>query len=105
VSRLVDHGLVYRTVSAADARRTELGLTPAGRALLKTVPATPQARALVALEGLSSSARKGLLEGLLVMVDAMGASDEPATMFFEEHAHERPRKAKPRPAADKRGAP
>src|SRR5690242_1166775 len=40
VRRLVDRGLVSRTASAADKRRIEIDLTPAGRALLADAPTT-----------------------------------------------------------------
>src|ERR1043165_677145 len=40
VRRLVDRGLVTRTSSAADKRRIEIAVTPAGRALLDGAPTT-----------------------------------------------------------------
>src|SRR5690242_17929796 len=40
VRRLVERGLVSRTASAADKRRIEIDLTPAGRALLADAPTT-----------------------------------------------------------------
>jgi DNA-binding MarR family transcriptional regulator len=40
VRRLVERGFVSRTASAADKRRIEIDLTPAGRALLTDAPTT-----------------------------------------------------------------
>jgi len=40
VRRLVERGFVSRTASAADKRRIEIDLTPAGRALLADAPTT-----------------------------------------------------------------
>jgi DNA-binding MarR family transcriptional regulator len=42
VRRLVERGLVVRTPSAADKRRIEIDVTPAGRALLAEAPITIQ---------------------------------------------------------------
>src|SRR5678810_219450 len=42
VRRLVERGLVVRTPSAADKRRIEIDVTPAGRSLLAEAPITIQ---------------------------------------------------------------
>jgi DNA-binding MarR family transcriptional regulator len=49
VRRLVDRGLVSRTSSAADKRRIEIDLTPAGRALLADAPVTIQTQLMAAM--------------------------------------------------------
>src|SRR5690348_4042205 len=48
VQRLVDRGLVARERSGLDARRVELTLTPAARALLKKSPGAAQERLIEA---------------------------------------------------------
>src|ERR1041384_3379470 len=50
VRRLVDRGLVSRTASAADKRRIEIDVTPAGRALLTGAPETIQSQLIAGLE-------------------------------------------------------
>jgi DNA-binding MarR family transcriptional regulator len=44
VQRLVERGLVSRTPAPDDRRRTELAATPAGRALLRRAPESPERR-------------------------------------------------------------
>jgi MarR family transcriptional regulator, lower aerobic nicotinate degradation pathway regulator len=84
VRRLVERGLAARRQADDDARRVELRITAAGQALLRRSPATPQARLIQALERMPSTARSRLGELLEHMVEEMGASREPAAMFFEE---------------------
>jgi DNA-binding MarR family transcriptional regulator len=98
VSRLVERGRVARRTAAGDARRVELTLTPAGRALLKHAPELPQARLMTTLRELP-------LTDLAITARVLGrvASDLGAgqpTMFFEpvpaESATRRRSKAKTR---------
>jgi len=84
VRRLVEGGLAARRQADDDARRVELRITPAGQALLRRSTATPQARLIEALERMPSTARRRLAELLEHMVGEMGASREPAGMFFED---------------------
>jgi MarR family transcriptional regulator, lower aerobic nicotinate degradation pathway regulator len=89
VRRLVERGLAARRQADEDARRVELRITAAGQALLRRSPSTPQARLIQALERMPSAARSRLAELLEHMVDEMGASREPAAMFFEESQRRR----------------
>lgn len=50
VRRLVERGLVSRASSAADKRRIEIDVTPAGRALLANAPATIQSQLMSGLD-------------------------------------------------------
>ncbi len=54
VRRLVERGFVSRTPSAADKRRIEIDVTPAGRSLLTGAPITIQTQLMSAMARLSS---------------------------------------------------
>jgi DNA-binding MarR family transcriptional regulator len=84
VSRLVSRGLAARRSSKADARRAEVMITPAGRALLETAPQVVQHRMVEALVRLPPSRRQEMIVGLETVVAAMGVADQAASMFFEE---------------------
>jgi DNA-binding MarR family transcriptional regulator len=84
VQRLVERGLVERTPVPGDARRTALSLTAAARRVVKDAPDAPTEVLIAALERMSAGQRTRLAEGLIRLVEALGASDEPATMFFED---------------------
>jgi len=95
VSRLVERGLVARTPSARDARRVELSLTGAGKRLLARCPEPTQAKLLAAIQKLGASELAALRGGLETIVDAIGARDEAARMFFDDEAPtKRARRAK-----------
>jgi DNA-binding MarR family transcriptional regulator len=83
VSKLARRGLVTRARADHDARRLEVALTPAGRALLERAPAAAQDRLIAALALLGRPARRRLAADLAALVDAMGAGDEHPPMFFE----------------------
>ena len=97
VSRLVSGGLVARTRAAADGRRVEITLTPAGRALLERAPAAAQDRLIGALGLLGVADRKDLARQLGRLVEAMGLPPHHPPMFFE-----RAPRAKEAPRAQKR---
>jgi len=52
VRRLVERGYVSRTASAADKRRIEIDVTPAGRALLAGAPTTIQTQLVTTLSAM-----------------------------------------------------
>jgi DNA-binding MarR family transcriptional regulator len=83
VRRLVRRKLVKKTRAADDARRLELTLTPAGRALLRRAPESVQVRLAKAVDGLAAADRRTLGRGLRRLVRALGADDAPSPMFFE----------------------
>lgn len=64
VSRLVERGLVSREISTVDGRRVTIGLTSAGRSLLRRAPETPQAQLVDALRSLPRAQLTGLARGL-----------------------------------------
>lgn len=95
VDRLVERGLVSRSRSAADRRRQEVEITPAGLALLRDAPKPPTALLLAGLEALEDGDLDALATGLLRLTGAMGLDDAPAPMLFEDES-ERPRSARRR---------
>jgi DNA-binding MarR family transcriptional regulator len=97
VSKLVARGLVVRRISPEDGRRVEVGLTSAGRTLLKRSPGgAAQDRLIAGIQSLGAVARRALAGSLKELVDAMALSDEQPAMFFE---------SVPRPASDRSRAP
>jgi DNA-binding MarR family transcriptional regulator len=89
VGRMVDAGQVMRRTSAADARKTELTLTTAGRALLRRAPPLAQPRLVAALRGVSAL-RLGVTASVLDQVACeLGSTGDPAPMFFEPPARKR----------------
>lgn len=91
VQRLVDRGLVSRVRSESDARRIELSLTRAGRALLAKSPQAAQDQIIEAVQQLTSNDRKTLARTLGALVSELGLDEQPAPMIFEED--HKPRKA------------
>ncbi len=85
VSRLVEKGLVRRTTSPLDSRRVDLSLTAKGKTLQKKAPSTvTQQKLAEALEALPPREAATLSRLLTRIVDAMGLSDTPAQMFYDE---------------------
>jgi hypothetical protein len=71
-------------VSSADARRAELRLTPAGKALRRHAPTPPQSDLVKAIRRLGQRELEGLCLGLASLARALGAHEEKPSMFFEE---------------------
>jgi DNA-binding MarR family transcriptional regulator len=92
VSRLVEQGLVARSFSPTDARRSELELTAEGRAQLKKIPPTTQENLMEAIEGMKATERKKLSDMLASVVTKAGLSTEPASLFFEDEKPNKKRK-------------
>jgi DNA-binding MarR family transcriptional regulator len=86
VARLVERGLAERRAAAEDARRAEVEITSAGRALLQKAPVPAQERLIAGIAGLPSAERRALAASLTAVVAAMGVADGEVTMFFEEDA-------------------
>ena len=62
VRRLVERGLVSRTASAADKRRIEIDLTPAGRTLLADAPVTITKQLINGLSHMATSEQTELAD-------------------------------------------
>jgi DNA-binding MarR family transcriptional regulator len=82
VRRLVERGLVTRTHAAEDSRRIELGLSAAGRALLRRSRPVAQLQLIRALGELPPAQRRELAATLEVVVRQMGLATTPAAMMF-----------------------
>src|SRR4051812_34362454 len=83
VRRLVDRGLVTRRASAADKRRVQIALTPAGEKLLVGAPKTIQVRMMAALETFKQEDRQELSRLLTSWLDAAGISYATPPMLGE----------------------
>ena len=83
VRRLVDRGLVTRRADAADKRRVQIELTPAGEKLLVGAPETIQTRLVNALGTMSSADRKQLAQLLSKWLDAAKISYASPPMMGE----------------------
>jgi hypothetical protein len=75
--------MVTRRASPEDARRTEISLTAAGRALLRRAPRTAQAELVAAVDRLPADERGALAQSLATLARALGAGDEAPPLFFE----------------------
>ena len=89
VSKLERRQLVRRARASDDARRVEVSLTAAGRALLERAPVAVQDRLIAALALLGRTARARLARDLGQVVDALGLDGQHAPMFFEPPARQR----------------
>ena len=84
VARLVNRGLVRRGRADDDARRAELALTAAGRALLRRAMSSAQAQLFDALDAMSAARLRVIASGIHDVVTALGVGAEPPGMFFED---------------------
>jgi DNA-binding MarR family transcriptional regulator len=95
VSKLVERRLVARSRSQDDARKAEIALTAAGRALLRKAPRPAQVSLIEAVAALPGLERRALARALGQLATAMGADQEPPQLFFEDESAA-PRKRAPR---------
>ncbi len=86
VQRLVDRRLVSRRRAAADARRADVRLTPAGKTVLRRAPRAPQERLIAQLEALPAVRRRRLARDMAALSAAVSRSVTPPRMFFEGDA-------------------
>ncbi|GGO13789.1 MarR family winged helix-turn-helix transcriptional regulator [Micromonospora parathelypteridis] len=85
VDRLIAHGLVSRSVSAADARGRVVGLTPAGAALTDRLIEEHLANEAAILGGLSDSDRRTFERLLAAMTRTLASGDfQPEGMTHPE---------------------
>jgi hypothetical protein len=102
VSRVVDAGYVARRTSASDARRTELTLTPAGRALLRSAPDLAQTRLVAALHEVPAARLRVTAAVLDGVARAISPTTEPPPMFFEPESRRRATRRRPAKPGTKR---
>jgi DNA-binding MarR family transcriptional regulator len=84
VSRLVARGLVSRKTGRGDARRAELAITAAGRALTRRSPASAPGRLRDELLALPARVRAPLARGLTMLAARLEDAHGAPPMFFEE---------------------
>jgi DNA-binding MarR family transcriptional regulator len=84
VERLVRRGMVRRIRARDDARRVEIRLTPIGERILRNAPRAPQERIAQRVQALPAVRRGELLRALAVLVETVGAEDQPPRMLFED---------------------
>jgi DNA-binding MarR family transcriptional regulator len=84
VERLVEARLVSRQTASDDRRRAAIAITRAGRSVLKRAPRPPTALLIGGLDALPDQQLALLAEGLTALAHAMGLSDQPAGMLFED---------------------
>jgi DNA-binding MarR family transcriptional regulator len=87
VQRLVDAKLVTRTRARDDARRLEVALTPAAKAMLRKAPPSFQERLIDSVSRLPPAKRRALSQALRAIIEDLGLHNHgPAVMFFEERS-------------------
>jgi MarR family transcriptional regulator, lower aerobic nicotinate degradation pathway regulator len=86
VTRLAARDLVTRRTARDDARRSEIALTAAGRAMLRNAPEILQERLLRALARLRPRQLRALVEQLGMLVAALELDADVAGMFFEDES-------------------
>lgn len=78
VTRLVERGLVTRTVDSDDRRRVLIALTPQGRAIVRRAPRAAQARLVAVAQALPERQLASLSSGLRALVRGLGQPEERA---------------------------
>ncbi len=94
VSRLARRGLVRRRAGTDDSRRTDVTITPRGRALLERAPEVAQARLIAGLRRLPPSELRAVARGLTTVVRHLGLRAAAPNLFFEDGSTVRGRKGR-----------
>jgi DNA-binding MarR family transcriptional regulator len=84
VARLARKGLVSRRTPSHDARRVELALTPAGRAILRRAPAPATARLVEAVSTLPPAKLRTLVGCITALTDQLGIDIHSPSVLFED---------------------
>ncbi len=91
VARLVERGLVRRTPSRSDRRRTELRATPAGVRMVLRAPRIAQLQMIEAIRTMPAARQVELARALDGLAVAIGANEVAPRMLFEDEAPRRRR--------------
>ncbi len=89
VDRLVHAGLATRSTDVDDRRRASVAITSEGRVVLSNAPRAPTSMLMEALDSLPHAQLLALSAGLSALTEAMGLSNEPAAMLFEDELPKR----------------
>lgn len=92
--KLVELGLISRSLDDADGRRAGLAITTRGKRMLARAPVLPQVRIVRALAAMPKPRRRAIAQALEQLVLAVGAHAIQPRMFFEDDP--KPRKARRR---------
>ncbi|CAN5831081.1 hypothetical protein BH11MYX3_BH11MYX3_33370 [soil metagenome] len=92
VTRLVERGLVRRTPSRRDRRRTELRVTAAGLRMVERAPRIPQAQMIEAIRGMPPARQAELARALDGLATMIGANEVAPRMLFEDEPPRRRRR-------------
>lgn len=99
VGRLVRRGLVRRRRGAADGRRTELGLTPAGWGLHRAATAAELRHMSAALAALPSARVRELMDGLALIGGVLDGRSPPLSLEGDGDGRRRSPRLRRRAAA------
>jgi DNA-binding MarR family transcriptional regulator len=102
VGRLASRGLVRRVRGADDKRRVEIEVTSAGASTLRRAPSSPTQFLLDGLERLDDATLDRLARDVGALVRAIGASETPATMLFEDERRDGAHARRPAAAVRRR---
>jgi DNA-binding MarR family transcriptional regulator len=91
VAKLVETGLVTRTTSATDRRRSELQLTTSGERIVRTAPRMPQTHIADVIAAMPDRRRAELVRSLETFASAIGANELTPRMLFEDEPRGRRR--------------
>ena len=83
VRRLTESGLVEKRASASDARRVEIAITEAGRALVQRARPATQSTLFTGLRRLTTAQLDALDDALRAWLEAVGLKEEAPAMFGE----------------------
>jgi DNA-binding MarR family transcriptional regulator len=92
VQKLERQGLVARSRSQHDARRVELSLTSAARALLRKAPQAAQDKILNAVGEMPAARRKQLADLLADLAHRIGGERRPVMLFEDEQGESKRRR-------------
>jgi DNA-binding MarR family transcriptional regulator len=98
VQKLEKQGLLLRARAADDARRVELSLTPAARALLRKAPEAAQDRILDAVATMPATRRKQLADLISDLARRVAGGDREAPAMLFEDGQQQPQSTTVRPA-------
>ena len=84
VARLVQRGLVKKTISPTDRRRAELRITPAGTKMVQRAPRVPQTTVITAIRAMTPTKQAELARALETLATVIGANEVAPRMLFDD---------------------